>query len=41
MFVRPENSFLSRVDGGVEWPLGHWDFNNDPREVSTQDLLTL
>lgn len=39
LFVRPENSLLSRVDGCVEWPLGHWDFNNDLREVSTQDLL--
>lgn len=37
-----KTSFLSRVDGGVEWPLGHRDLNNnDLREVSSQDLLAL
>lgn len=41
LLVRPENSFLSRVDGGEERPLGRWDFNNDLREVSSQDLLSL
>lgn len=36
-----KNSLLSKAYSSVEWLLGHWDFNNDLREVSTQDLLTV
>lgn len=43
LFVRPENGFLSRAGRwrGAERPLGHWDFDNDLREVSSHDLLML
>lgn len=35
LFVGPKRSLLSKV----ELPPGHWDSNNDLREMSTQDLL--
>lgn len=41
LFARPGSSHLSKVAGCAERLPGHWDFNNDLREVSTQDLLTL